>query len=270
MSDIQNLPGTGNNADHRVYSNFFADNDIIQNVAVVQPKNLLIDVLRKYFSRDNIYTYRYDQFGFPLTVDLTGLEVDSIETTKILISDVFRYEVKFYPAITVKTSGGNYIPISFNQNATIRYRIDRAENSLGAIFDVRTPTHRVYAGAWDMNFDISIYSESHSELEEITEIVKMILQYTAWNELRENGLFIKGLSVSGENAEAYANDHIFSHTISISTRSEWRVEIPLDNLIERVVFFFDVTRHPIPGQATEADVLALKYDHILEITEITL
>ncbi len=270
MSDLQNLPGTGNNADHRVYSNFFSDNDIIQNVAITQPKNLLIDVLRKYFRRDNIYTYRTDPFGFPLTIDLTGSDIDSLDTTKILISDVFRYEIKFYPAITVKTAGGNYVPISFNQNATFRYRKDRVENSLGAIRDITVPTHRVYAGAWEMNFYISIYSESPSELEEITEIVKMVLQYTSWNELRENGLFIKGLSVSGETAEPYANDHIFSHTISISTRSEWRVEIPLDNLIERMVFYFDVTRHPIPGQATDADVLSLKYDDIIEITEITL
>jgi hypothetical protein len=270
MSDLQANPGTGNNADHRVYSNFFADNDIIQNVSIVQPKNLLIDVLRKHFRRDNIYTYRSDEYGFPLTVDLTGLDVDSSETTKILISDVFRYEVKFYPAITVKTAGGNYTPLSFNQNATIRYRNDRVENSLGATTTIKTPTHRVYAGAWEMNFDISIYSESHSELEEITEIIKMILQYASWNELRENGLFIKSLSVSGENAEPYSNDHVFSHTISIATRTEWRVEIPLDDLIERMVFFFDVTRHPIPGQATQADVLALKYDDIIEITEITL
>jgi hypothetical protein len=270
MSDIQNLPGTGANADHRVYSNFFSDNDIIQNVAIVQPKNLLIDVLRKHFSRDNIYTYRLDPYGYPLTVNLTDLEVDSEETTKILISDVFRYEVKFFPAITVKTSGGSYNPISFNQNQTVKYRTDLFTDALLGTTSVKTPSHRVYAGAWDMDFEISVYSESHAELEEITEIVKMILQYVSWNELRANGLFIKSLSVSGENAEPYSNDYVFSHTISVSTRSEWRVEIPLDNVIERVVFYFDVVRTPIPGQTSAADVQALKYESILEISDITL
>ena len=38
----QALPGTGSNQDHRVFSDFFANNHIVQNVAVVQPKNLLI------------------------------------------------------------------------------------------------------------------------------------------------------------------------------------------------------------------------------------
>lgn len=268
--DIQGLPGTAFNADHRVYSNFFSDNHIIQNVSLVQPKNLLIDVLRKHFSLDNVYTYRADQYGFPLTPDLTGLTIDDPATTKILISDVFRYEVKFYPAITVKSAGGNYVPISFNQEGTIKYRKDLIENDFGGAKEVLTPTHRVYAGAWDMNFDVSIYSESHSELEEITEIVKMILQYVSWNELRSNGLFIKSLSVSGENAEPYANDYVFSHTITINTRSEWRVEIPIENVVERIVFYFDVARHYIPGQTTTADVQALKFDDIIEMASITL
>lgn len=267
--NIQNLVGTGFNGDHRVYSNFFADNKIIQNVSIVQPKNLLIDVLRKHFSRDNIYTYRSDEYGFPATPNVTGLSVDDPSTTKILISDVFRYEVKFYPAITIKSSGGSYKPISMNQNSTLKYRTDLLTNEFGGTREIKTPTHRVYAGAWDMNFDISIYSESHSELEEITEIVKMILQYVSYNELRANGLFIKTLNISAESAEAYSNDYIFSHTISITTRSEWRVEAPLENVIEKVIFYFDSTRHPIPGEKSISDLQLLNFDDIIEIAEVT-
>lgn len=267
--EIQNLPG-GTNAEHRVYSNFFSDNDIVQNVAIVQPKNLLIDTLRHYFSQDNLYTYRTDEFGYPLTVDLTGKDIDSEETTKILISDVFRTELNFFPAITVKTAGGAYTPISFNQEQTIRYRSDQSVNSLGASRIIKVPTHRIYAGVWEMNFDVSVYSQSHAELEEISEIVKLILQYVAWNELRANGLFIKSLSISGENSEKYVNEFLYSHTISINTRSEWRAEIPLDDVIEKIVFYFDVERHFIPGLKTQADLLALKYSDILELTEITL
>ncbi len=266
----QGLPGTGINSQHRVYSNFFADNHIIQNVSIVQPKNLLIDILRSYFSRDNIFTYRADQYGFPSTPDLTGLSIDDPSTTKIVISDVFRYEIKFYPAITVKTGGGSSVPISFNQEGTIKYRKDIIEDSFGGMKEIRTPTHRVYAGAWDMNFDITIYSESHPELEEITEIVKMILQYAAWQELRANGLFIKSLSIGGEQAEPYANDFIFSNVLTLSTRSEWRVEIPLENIVEKIVFYFETTRHFIPNESTAADVQALKFNDVIDIVEINL
>ncbi len=267
--DNQATPGTAFNGDHRVYSNLFEDNSIIQQVCIMQPKNLLIDVLRKHFANDSIFTYRMDEYGFPKTRDLTGIEVDSEETTQILISDIFRYEVKFYPAIVIKNNGGKYKPISFNQNATIKYRKDREESITGFITDTLVPSHRVYAGAWDMNFDVTIYSESQSELEELVDMVAMILQYVVWNELRANGLFINNLSISGENAEPYANDYVYNQTISLSTYSEWRVEIPIDNTIEKLLFYFDSVRTPIPGMTTKADALVLKYDDILELAEIS-
>lgn len=264
----QNLPG-GTNSDHRVYSNFFDDYHVIQNVSIVQPKNLLIDTFRRYFANDNYFTYRADEYGFPLTVDMTDLTVDSPQTTKILISDSFRHEIKSYPAILIKSNGGKYSPISFNQEGTIKYRKDLIDLGNGSTKIVRTPTHKVYAGIWDMSFDIEIYSESHPELEELTEICQMILQYTSFNELRANGLLIKSLSIGGHSAKEYANDYIFSHTISIDTRSEWRVEIPLENLIERIAFYFDIERHANLWQTDESQVQNLKYSDIIDLADVS-
>ena len=98
MNNNQALPGTALNGDHRVFSNFFSDNHIIQQVAIVHPKSLLIDSLRNVFRSDSIFTYRSDEYGFPLTPDLTGKDPDTDLSTKILISDLYRYEVKFFPA----------------------------------------------------------------------------------------------------------------------------------------------------------------------------
>lgn len=266
----QNLPGTGINGDHRVYSNFFSDNHIIQQVCITQPKNLIIDVLRMHFSRDSVFTYRADEYGYPLTVDMTGLDIDSVETTKILISDAYRYEVKFFPAIIIKSNGGNYRPISFNQEGTLKYRTSEVENIYGIKEKIKIPTHRVYAGSWEMNFDVTIYSESHSELEELVEIVSMIFQYVSWNELRANGVFIKNISIGGENSEPYANDYVYSQTISLPVRTEWRAEIPLENLIEKIVFYFDSVRTPVSPNATNEDKLNLKFEDVLEFAEIEL
>ena len=127
--DNQALPGAAGSGDHRGFSNFFSDHNIIQNVAIVQPKNLLISAIRDIFRSDSIFTYRDDKYGYPLTPDLTGLDIDSELTTKILISDVYRYEVKFFPAIVIKANGGTYKPVSFNQNMTLKHREDIVENS---------------------------------------------------------------------------------------------------------------------------------------------
>lgn len=266
----QALPGTGINGDHRVYSNFFSDNHIIQQVCMTQPRNLIIDVLRMHFSRDNSFTYRADEYGFPLTRDMTGLDIDSELTTKIMITDAYRYEVKFHPSIIVKSNGGNYKPISFNQNGTYKYRKHIVENAFGQKTEVKIPTHRVYAGAWELNYTIEIYSESHSELEELVDIVAMIFQYVSWNELRANGVIVKNISIGSENAEAYANDYVYSQTITLPIRSEWRVEIPVEDLVEKIVFYFDSVRTPISGSAPVQSNIALKFDDVLEFAEITL
>ena len=89
MLDEQNLPGTADNGDHVVFSSFFSDNHVVQQTAIVQPKNLLIDGLRKIFRNDSIFAYRDDEYGFPLTPDMTGGDIDSEDTTKILILFVF-------------------------------------------------------------------------------------------------------------------------------------------------------------------------------------
>lgn len=268
--DLQNLPGTASNGDHRVFSNFYSDEFIVQQALIVHPKNVLIDVLRRRFSLDDIFTYRMDEFGFPLTPDLTGGDIDSPDTTKILISDGFRYDVKFYPNIIVRSGGSSYRPLSFNQNGTIKYRKDCVENEFGTQTVVTTPTHRIYAGYWDSSFEIQVSSESYSELQRLIDIISLELQYSSWNEMRANGLLIKATSISGETEEPYANDYIYKQTITVSTHSEWRVEIPLDNVIEKMVFYFDSVRTPIPPNATEADFQALRFDDVIELAEITL
>lgn len=269
--DLQNLPGTGRNQDHRVYSNFFSDNHIIQQVCITQPKNLIIDTLRRYFSRDNIYTYRADEYGFPLTPDMTGKSVDDPDTTKILISDSYRYEVKFFPAIVVKNNGGSYKPLSFNQNSTYKYEKIKSENIYGQISEISIPTHRVYAGVWEMSFEVMIYTESHAELEELTEIVAMIFQYSAWNELRANGVFIKNISIGSESAEPYANDYVYSQSITLPIRSEWRVEIPVENIIEKIIFYFDSVKTPsIYTNDFNDTKLNFKFEDVIEFANISL
>ena len=230
---------------------------------------MLIDGLRKVFRNDSIFTYRDDEYGYPLTPDQTGIDVDSPETTKIIISDAYRYDVKFFPAIVIKSSGGSYKPLSFNQNMTYQHRTDVVETEYGAKKIVSTPTHRVYTGRWELGFEVGLYSESQSELEELTDIVSLAIQYVLWNELRANGLFISQVRIGAESAEPYANDYVYSTTISLSTLSEWRVEVPIDNIVEKIAFSIQPTWHPIPGQKTDADVLSNRFNDIIELTEIS-
>lgn len=264
----QELPGLGFNSDHYVSSDYYKENFVTQQSLMKHPKNLLVDCLRHYFSFDSVFTYRQDEYGFPLTPDMSGESYETDVSTKILISDGYRYEVKFFPALVVKANGGSYKPISFNQNGTIKYRTDIIEDQYGGRQQISTPTHRVYAGAWDLNMEVQILADSHTELIELVDICAMILQYSAWQELRSQGLLIKTLSVSSENAEQYINDFIYSQNITLNCRSEWRVEIPIDNLVEKMVLNIESTKTGIKPQKDQSDELQLQFKDLIELTEI--
>jgi len=262
-TDDLNIPGLAANSDHVVYSSFYGSNNITQNSLMVQPKQLIIDLLRREFATDSEYTYRSDEYGFPLVKDLSGIDLDSENTTKILISDAYRYDIKFFPNIIVTAKGGSYKPLSANQNATIKYRTDLVEDIYGDRRIVKTPTHRVYAGLWEVSLDIQINTESHIETEEIAYLLAIMLQYKLFHELRASGLVIKTLSVGAESAEPYANDYIYSQSISIGGMSEWRVEIPIDNLVEKIAF--NITSTKTPSNNDKSKTVPLIYSDIIDI-----
>jgi hypothetical protein len=226
---------------HRVYSDLFDLSNFVRQVAVYQGKNLLIDALREYFRQDLFYQYRTDSFGFPLTPDLTEMppDIQDQRSTRILIGDTYRYETRFLPAIGIKHTSSRTYHISMNQNFyTTKYRLDLILDGYGNESYIRTPTHHVIAGAWDNSFEVTIATEAIPDREELVDIVASFLIGKARQELTEAGLFIRNVSIGGEREEEWANDKVYIQTISVETYSEWRREIPIENIIEIINFCF--------------------------------
>jgi hypothetical protein len=227
---------------HRVYSDLFDYADYVQQVAVGQGKNLIIDALREHFKNDLIYRYISDAFGFPLTPEMTDLPPDIQEerTTHIYIGDIFRMEQRYWPAIVVRYSSGRYHPVSFNQNQTTKYRLDLVIDGYGERSYVRVPTHRVVAGAWDQSFEVLIITESIPDREELTDLVSSFFIGTTRQETTEAGLFIKSVSMGAEREEDWGNEKVYLQSITLETFSEWRREIPIaaNSLVETISFCF--------------------------------
>jgi hypothetical protein len=158
---------------HRVYSDLFELANFVRQTATAQGKNLLIDTLRENFKQDTIYRYNTDAFGFPLTPDLTDLppDIEEARTTHIFIGDIFRYDKRYLPSITVRQTGGRYYAVSFNQEGTTRYRVDLVLDGYGNRSLIKVPTHKVFAGGWDQTFDVLIAAESTLDREELSDIV---------------------------------------------------------------------------------------------------
>lgn len=224
---------------HRVISDIFHLENIVQQTGVVMGKNLLIDQLRNVFAQDREYKYVSDVFGFPKVPSHLGLEpdagLDDTETTRIFIGSTYRYDVKFNPSIIVKNTGSRYVPISFNQNLLgVINRKEIITDGYGNSATIYTPAYHTIVGAWDQTFEIKIVAENEMDREEIADIVQVTLMGTRRMDLQRSGLFIKSISTSGEVEEKYANDYLYMMSVNVDARSEWKVHIPISDTLERI------------------------------------
>lgn len=224
---------------HRVVSDIFNLENIVQQTGIVHGKNILIDTLRHIFAQDRQYKYVSDVFGFPKTPSHLGLDpeagLDDEETTRIFIGSSHRYDIKFNPSIIVKSTGSQYVPISFNQDLLgVRYKKELLTDGYGNSTILTTATHHTLVGAWDQTFEVKVIAENEMDREEITDIIMPTLQGTRRLDLERSGLHIKRIRTSGESEEKYSNDYLYMISINIEARSEWKVRIPIDNICERI------------------------------------
>ncbi|KKN13223.1 hypothetical protein LCGC14_1008530 [marine sediment metagenome] len=224
---------------HRVITDIFNLENVVSDIGMVAGKNILIDSLRNIFAQDREYKYVSDIFGFPKTPTHLNLDpvagLDDDETTRIFIGSTYRYDIKFNPSIIVKHTGSRYVPISFNQNLLgIINRKEIITDGYGNSSTIYTPAYHTLMGAWDQTFEVKIVAENEIDREEIADIVQVSLMGTRRMDLQQAGLFIKTMSTSGETEEKYSNDYLYMVSISLDTRSEWKVHIPISDIIERI------------------------------------
>jgi len=224
---------------HRVVSDIFSLENVVQQTGVVHGKNILIDMLRDIFAQDRQYKYVQDVFGFPKTPSHLGLDpeagLDDTSTTRVFIGSTFRYDIKFNPSIIVKSTGSRYVPIAFNQNLlSVINRRELLIDGYGNQTVITTPAYHTLAGAWDQTFEVKVIAENEMDREEIADIIKVTLMGTRRRELERAGLHIKVLSTGGETEEKYSNDFLYMISINIDTRSEWKVRIPINDVCERI------------------------------------
>lgn len=218
-------------------SNLFSLYNVIQNVQIIYPKELIIGTLREYFSKDTKYHYVKDEWGFPKTPDHTDLDplsgLNDNETTRIYIGQENKFTVPFYPAVLVKSTSSTYVPISFNQEEScVQYEFITYEDGYGQKYQVSQPAYFIFAGCWDINLVIDVLTEGSQDRSTIVEAISVYLMGVARNQLTGSGLFIKSLRVDSESIENYQNDNIYKQSISLECKGEYRRHIPITDIAE--------------------------------------
>jgi len=229
-----------------VFSDIYNLDNIVQHTGILAGRNLLIDVLRENFARDREYHYVKDAFGFPKTPSHLGLDPDAgvldNATTRLFIGSAYRYDISYLPAIIIRQTSSTYVPVSFNQNRWVEeYEKQKTVDGYGNIDFITVPSHYVYAGAWNQTFEVKIMAKSLEDTLHIADVVMVSLQNKYRLILQQNGLFVRTVSAGGESVESIGgNDPFYSISITVNTRSEWRRQINISNLVDRITFCFTV------------------------------
>lgn len=233
-------------------SDLYAIGNYVQNSMITHPKEVFIDVLRDFFSQDTYYRYVADPWGFPKVPDHTDLGTEAgIEndlTTRIFIGEYYRFDSIYYPAILVKSGGSRYTPLSMSQNrGSVIYGNTLFIDGYGNETTVATPEYFQQDGAWEGTINLEIKTLDGDARNELTGLVSILFGNYRRQELQNAGVFVKGVSASGESETDDGNHKLFNVTISVDIRTEWRRRVPVSDTIDAInicVDFGDLQTEP--------------------------
>ena len=215
---------------------------IVQNTMIRVPKDSLIASLKEFFARDSKYHYVCDEWGYPKTPDHTDLIPDAglydELTTRVFVGEQNRFSNIYYPAILVKAGGFRSIPISFNRNKyLVEYMQQEVVDDYGNRTFITVPDRFILAGAWEGSFSVKVQSKGIRERDDLIELIAILFVDLDWANLSRTGVSIKpDLSVGSPSEEDDGNDKLFSQSVEINVRGEWRREIPINNIIDTITF----------------------------------
>lgn len=235
--------GTGNITKTDLYQL----NNYVQNTLVTYTKDIFVETLREFFSDDSYYRYQRDEWGFPKTPDHTDLPPNAglydNTTTRLFIGEAYRYDVIEYPALLVRNAGFRSVPISMNrEKESVQWQNTVFVDGYGNQKIMKTPVYIINAGAWEGAVTVDIESRSPRARDELVDLVSILFVNERFEELKKAGVVVKSGSPNiGSPSEGDdRNDKLFKQTINFEVRTEWRKQIPVDNIIEVINFCVDI------------------------------
>lgn len=229
-------------------SDLYAIYNVVQASFIRYSVDVVIDTLKEFFRKDSVYHWVGDPWGFSKTPDHTDLDpnagLNDDLTTRIYIGRPNRLLSSgiYYPAILVKFSGGRQVPIGLNRDQnrvdydTLTY-VDEFDNRIL----VQSPSKFVISFAFEGTISIDVYARGIRECEDISQLVTIFFADLQWNELYKAGFSIKPtINISAlQNTQDDRNDKLFRQTITLEYRTEYRREIPVSGILEKINFCVD-------------------------------
>lgn len=266
-------------------NNFFKSDlhklhNITQASMLVYPKEVIISLLRDFFSKDSYYHFEKDPWGFANTTDHTnkpqGFDLpvgapgstaipDTRLSTRLFIGENYRYDGIYYPAILVKSGGGRYVPVSMNRDhGKIEYEDIVFEDGYGNSKSIRKPMYFVTSGAYEGSFNVEVITRSLRSRDDLIELIAMCFTDIHFDTLQDVGIVVKPVSWSAPIEGEDRSDKLFRQSITLDVRTEWERKIPIGNIIESIVFMIDFQDISNPNSIPAANLTIKTEENLLE------
>lgn len=228
--------------------------NVTQNNAILYPKELIVATLRDYFSNDTYYRSVLDPYGYPLTPEqlnlpqTAGFPPDST-TTRLLITENYRFDVQYFPSIHVANGGSRSVPLSINRG-TYETIWDKLvfEDGYGNITTFPNPIAHIFYGSWEGTINVNIKTKDIRARDDLVDLVLILFTDIAFTDLYRSGVIVLNASASAPAEQQDRNDYIFTQTVSLNIKSEWRRRIPISSLVEIIDFIIQFGQlSPEPG-----------------------
>lgn len=218
---------------------------------ITYPKEIIVETLRDFFSKDSYYHFAKDQWGFANTVDHTDLPPGAdLPTqfdkngahqeglpTRVFVGEKYRFDGIHYPAILVQNSGSRYVPISINrEQGAVQYEDVVYEDGYGNQSLVHRPKSFITAGVWEGSFTIDVMSRSLQGRDDLVELVGMCFTEVTFDTLYDIGVIVKPITIGAPSETDDRNDKLFRQSLTLDIRTEWRREIPVSSIIDAILF----------------------------------
>jgi hypothetical protein len=216
--------------------------NVVQNTMIRFSKDLFIASLKEFFEKDSKYHYVADAWGYNFTPDHTDLHPEAglydDLTTRIFIGEQNRYDVIFYPAVLIKGGSFKSTPISMTRDKyVVEYKHIEFQDGYGNRRFVRMPDKYILSGAWEGSISIEVQSRGLKERDDLIELISLYFVDLNWDNLSRAGVSIKpGLNIGSPSEVDDRNDKLFKQSVELQIRSEWRREVPIFNVLDRINF----------------------------------
>lgn len=232
--------GTGNQFRSDLYELY----GYVQNSSIAYSKELFIETLRDFFSQDSYFHYQRDEWGFPKIPDHTDLDpsagLNDNVTTRLYIGEAYRYDSIYYPALLIRGGSSKYVPISMSRDKeSVQWNVTKVIDGYGNESVISTPAYFVQAGAWEGQLTVEVWTRGPRSRDSLVDLISLMFVDTRHDDMKNSGIFIKGVDRGSPSESDDRNDKIFKQSINFDIRSEWRRHIPIESVVDAINFCVD-------------------------------